>query len=412
MSVDDLNRGELIPPQATDAGYDSAGKTPQQIEEDIVDTREQLGEILDELERRLAPRQLLERGFDMLKDTMSGDGGGIGEVIRSHPVPLALIGMGLGWILVSNTTRDRLGDYGSSVKNRITDAMQGASERVGEVAGQVREKVTGAAAHAASSADASSSPYSTDMAGYAYARQKSGQAMDQARQAASSATDTAQQMVGRAQEAGRQALNRAADYTGQASTQLHQARDRFTELIEDHPIAIGAMGFLAGAVMALLLPRSDIEEKVVGPASEDLREQAASLGRDAVERAQQVAERTVDAAVGAVKEAVNEAGAAAAGKAGGASGGGLNHVASGMSAASAGTAHPAGSGPGQVGAGADRGTAGHVASGMSEAGSGGARPMGSGPGHSGAGQRSASKEDEQQKAHIAEGMSGSGKSQS
>jgi hypothetical protein len=75
---------------------------------------------------------------------------------------------------------------------------------------------------------------------------------------------------------------------------------------------VGALGLVAGAVVAALLPRSDAEERLVGPAGEQLRDGAANLGREAAERAQQVAERTVDAATDAVRQALNEAGDAAA----------------------------------------------------------------------------------------------------
>ncbi len=319
MTTDDATGGEIIPPQPAapeGAGYDSSGKSPQQIENDIVETRAQLGELLDELERRLAPRQLLEKGVDMLKDTMSGDGGRLGETLRSHPVPLALIGIGVGWMLMAGTAgRTRLGEYGSDLRDRVSGALQDAGARAGEFAGQIKDKVTGAARAAPSSP-----PYPTESSGYAYARQKSGEAMDRAQQAAQSAGSAVQDKMRQAQDAGKAAWRRASDYAQTAGDRLSGARDRFSELIEDHPLAVGALGFLAGTVIAMMLPRTETEERYIGPTSQQLRDQAASLGSEAVDRAQHVAERTVDAAVDAVKEAVNEASDAMAGKAEHASG--------------------------------------------------------------------------------------------
>src|SRR6266446_9378308 len=107
MSVDSERDDVLLPAPVgiVDGGYDASGKSPDEIEHDIAQTRAQLGEILDELEHKLAPRHLLERGVDMLKDTMSGDGGGLGETLRNHPVPLALVGIGVGWMVMSMTGR-------------------------------------------------------------------------------------------------------------------------------------------------------------------------------------------------------------------------------------------------------------------------------------------------------------------
>lgn len=298
----------VLPPRpAAESGYDPSGKSPDEIEEDISETRAELGVILDELERKLSPRHLLERGVDMLKDSMSGDGSSkIGDRLRSNPVPLALIGIGLGWMLMSSTGagRGRLGEYGGALRERVSDAAQNIRERAGELAEQVRDKIPGMAG---SSGGSASGPYPTESSGYAYARQKSGDTMGRAQGTVAAARDTVQDTMRRAQE-------RASDYAGQAGDQLYQARDRFTELVEEHPIAAGALGFLAGTLIALALPRTEIEERLVEPVGEQIRGQAASVGREAVDRAHDVAGRTVDAAVGAVKEAVNEASNHATGK--------------------------------------------------------------------------------------------------
>jgi hypothetical protein len=140
---------------------------------------------------------------------------------------------------------------------------------------------------------------------YAYARQKSDETIGGGRGAV-------RDKIERAQAAGSAALEKASGYAGKAGEKLHDARDGLTRVIEEHPIAVGALGLVAGAVMAALLPRSDAEERLVGPASEQLRDGAANLGREAAERAQQVAERTVDAGTDAVRQALNDAGDGAA----------------------------------------------------------------------------------------------------
>jgi len=295
---DDRERHDLsAPTDAADAPYDAGGKSADEIEQDIAETRGQLGAILDALEHRLAPRHLLDKGVDMLKDTMSGAGGtggnGLAETLRRHPVPLALLGVSLGWMAVSMTGR------GGRLGERVSGALHDAGHRAGELAGDARDKVAGMTLGDAAETPG---PYAgAEPADYAYARQKSGEAMTEARGAV-------REKIGRAQAAGSAALAQAGGYVGKAGDKLHDARDGLTRLIEDHPIAVGALGVVAGAVMAALLPRSAAEERLVGPAGEQLRDGAANLGREAAERAQQVAERTVDAATDAVREALNEAG--------------------------------------------------------------------------------------------------------
>jgi hypothetical protein len=301
MSIERERDDLPTPADTADAGYDASGKTADEIEQDIAETRGQLGAILDALEHQLAPRHLLDRGVDMLKDTMTGagaGGSGLADTLRRHPVPLALLGVGLGWMAVSMTGRSgRLGE-------RVSGALHDAGDRAGELAGQARDKVAGMTLGEAAESTPGSYP-GAEPADYAYARQKSGEAMGEARGAV-------RDKIERAQAAGSAALAQASGYAGKAGEKLHDARDGLTRLIEDHPIAVGALGLVAGAVMAALLPRSDAEERLVGPAGEQLRDGAANLGREAAERAQQVAERTVDAATDAVRQALNEAGDAAA----------------------------------------------------------------------------------------------------
>lgn len=302
----------IVPPGAG-SFYDATGKSPEEIEEDINETRTQLGDTLDELERRLAPRHLLEKGVDMLKETMSGNSGRIGETLRGSPVPLALIGLGVGWMLLSGTGKTRkLGELGGDLGERVSGTVRGVGQRAGEFAGQVKDRVLGAAP--SYPAQAPGEP----MAGYAYARQKpdqiigsqSSSAAARASATASVAARRARDTARRVQEAGGAAAERAGAYAQYTGDQLASARERMATLIDEHPLAVGALGFLAGAVVALMLPRSRAEERWVAPVGEQLREHAEHLGREAIDRAQTVAERAADAAVDAVKEVVSDTAAA------------------------------------------------------------------------------------------------------
>ncbi len=248
---------ELAPVARDDR--EGAGQSPERIAAEIETTRAELGAILAQLERRLAPQELLERGFDMLKDTMEGSGGGFGETLRRHPVPLALIGMGIGWVAFAASTRGRPGE----------------------------------AAHEAAKR------YPTDLAGYAHAREKAGDAMDRAQRAVSD-------VAGQAKQGAETAWQQASALAEQAADRLTRPRRSMGALMMDYPIALGVLGLLAGAAVAFLLPRGAAEERWIGSAGAELRHRAADLGGEAVARAKHVAERTIDAA----KEAASEAGEA------------------------------------------------------------------------------------------------------
>lgn len=275
-------------------------KAPEEIESDIARTRASLSETLDALERRLAPRHLLEKGVDMVRDSMDGNVGRIGQVVREHPVPLALIGAGVGWLLVSQSgaARRATSRYGERVRSTVSQAAGAVGERAGEFAGRVKGMV--------------GAEGGTE---YAYARTKSGAetASEAARGTAGEAWRTAgdyasyaADQAGRAGEAGRQAWQRAGEYASQAGGQAGRARDRFVQLMEDYPLAVGALGFLAGTLVAAALPSTRVEDEWMGETRDDLWHRAEEAGRDVAGRAKEVAATTADAAADAAKEAIHE----------------------------------------------------------------------------------------------------------
>jgi hypothetical protein len=227
--------------------------------------------------------------MDMLKDSMSGgdgDAGRIGETLRRHPVPLALIGIGIGWMAITAA--------GSWGRPSDDDGEPGAAGKLGEGTGQLRDKAAGMAA-AASTTVVPPGPYPTESAGgYAYARRKFGEAMAKGRAVAAEAGSAARETLRRAQEAGSGARQRAADYARRARGHVLDTRHRLGDMLQANPLAVGAIGFSAGALLALMLPRNEIETRLYGETAAQMRARAAA-------RARRVVERTLDAALGAVK---------------------------------------------------------------------------------------------------------------
>lgn len=130
------------------------------------------------------------------------------------------------------------------------------------------------------------------MAGYgAKARARTGLAEPTPTETARDAAERARGAVGLAGE-------RASQYAGYANEQMYRVRDRFSQLLDEHPLAVGTLGFLAGAVLAMMLPSTPVEDRAIGEARDRVRDGAQELGRDAVERTRQVAGAAVEAARG------------------------------------------------------------------------------------------------------------------
>jgi hypothetical protein len=244
----------LIRPVSLGGAREAVSSTASQIEVNIAATRAELGDIIGALERKLAPRHLLDSGVVMLKDVIVGEASRLSQSLRGQPLPLALVGLGLGWLLMSPGRQPR----------RHPPSHEWG-ERVGGRAGDAQEPV------------AVKTPDIADPTAPVYAFQKSGKGIDETWLVAGD---------------------------GARNTPNGRVRGQ----LGHRPLALGVLGLLAGAAVALMLPRSAAEERLIGSAGERLREEAANFGRQAVERAQHIAERTLDAAADVARHTIDGAG--------------------------------------------------------------------------------------------------------
>ena len=75
-------------------------RRPDQIEDDIEHTRAEIGETLEEIERRLSPGQVMDQVLDYFRGGPGEYGSNLARQIKNNPIPVALIGVGLGWLML------------------------------------------------------------------------------------------------------------------------------------------------------------------------------------------------------------------------------------------------------------------------------------------------------------------------
>jgi hypothetical protein len=109
-----------------------------QLEREAEQTRSQLAQTLDELRQRITPGQLVDQAVDYAKD--SGGAQFVRNLSRqatSNPMPVALIGAGMAWLMLSND-RQPSASRATSVDraSKNTDAAaQRADQRLGSGGG-------------------------------------------------------------------------------------------------------------------------------------------------------------------------------------------------------------------------------------------------------------------------------------
>jgi hypothetical protein len=195
----------------------------------------------------------------------------LGEAFQDNRVPLALIGVGIVWLLAGRT--------GVSERVEPGDRVQAARPRIGQTAvdllmGSESEAQNGSSRSPIVEASGRSTTHTRDR----------GRTNGWVHQTAGAARGAARGAISSVRDAGSAVLNRAGRYTehvGDAGGLVKRAGD---------PWLIGVFGMVAGAAIAALLPPTKLEQEYVGEARDELRRKAAELAREVAGCVRELAE--------------------------------------------------------------------------------------------------------------------------
>jgi len=250
-----------------DSGF-GAERNSDQIRSDIDRTRADMDETFNALESKLTPGQILEEAWGLFKGGSSAGASKLVAVVREHPLPSAVIGLGAGWLLVESSRRSESRsssydrgydgyDYGSgeSWKRESQGALAAARDKVKDVAGSAKDAVSNAA----------------DTVG-----------------------EKAEHLKDQALDLGHQAQDKALKLKRQAKTQIKRARTGFWETMESNPLLVGAATLALGIVAGLAIPSTDVEDEWMGETRDQLVDQAKELGQEALDKGKEMAGTVAD----------------------------------------------------------------------------------------------------------------------
>jgi hypothetical protein len=199
----------------------------------------------------------------MIKDSLKDSG--VGEVIQANRVPLTLIGIGIAWLVASNT----------GLADRVVndERVRAARRRIEEFAGDI--------GIGGGSNDGSDRPI-LGPDGEPLTRTDSGRDDGWVHQAAGAARGA----ISTVRDAGSAVLDRA----GAAGDLANRASSQVTEKLSTDPWLIGVAGLVAGAIFAAILPPTRIEQDYIGEARDGLWNKANELGHEAAEAVRELAD--------------------------------------------------------------------------------------------------------------------------
>ena len=334
---------------------------PQRLQQEIAQTRRDMAETLDSIQQRLDPDRLkheaeqrveevVERAKQKVEDATIGRVNEMTDratrkaknwrrnmvnTIKENPIPAALVGVGLGWLIMEGSgngddydygSRDqyaygeyRYGDYryedvpyqgpyrGSIEGNQMQEGRRsayeqgGARERIGETTDEIRQRVG----------------ETTDEV-----RQRVGETTDEIRHRAQSAAERIDETTDEirhraeslAEDAGEQ-WDELRDETRQRARQIqHSARAQgqhvkrdMQHLMREKPLAVGAAALALGVIVGWAIPATETESRLVGEYRDDLVDHARHEAQAVAQKAQSAAKEAVEDIKEETKSAAKQA---------------------------------------------------------------------------------------------------------
>jgi hypothetical protein len=260
---------------STEYGTDPGSKSSHEVQREVQQSRADVEETLEAIQERLSPGQVFEQVVDYMRSSNGSDFlRNLGSVVRDNPVPIALVGTGLVWLMLSSSRSgrkeyddedDQLQSYGESRYGAELSEEAGQSAAWGESARETAREWSESARSSARSV------------------------RDRARRLGASARH-------RVGETGEQLWHGARDVGDRAGYYGRRVRRGFFDTLHEQPLVLGALGLAAGAALGAALPATEREDEWLGDSRDRLKERAKEVGWEQVERARATATAAYSAA--------------------------------------------------------------------------------------------------------------------
>lgn len=181
-------------------------KGPEQLEREVDQARARLGRTASELSDRLSPGELIDQALGMAREHGGEFGRNLGAQVKNNPMPMILTSIGISWMMMSS------GNDGAAHAHEAHDARtdkegHGLKGALGDTAAKSQDKAAavGARVHGA---------------------------------------------------------------TANMKESAQNAREGLVQFYRDQPLIAGSLGIAIGAALGALVPPTEIEDDMLGEASD------------------------------------------------------------------------------------------------------------------------------------------------
>lgn len=283
-------------------------RSPEEIERELEQSRLQISRTIDALQHKITPGQLASDAYGYMRGSGTEFARNLGTAAKNNPVPIALMSIGLAWLM--------MGGGGTASYLQGGPSRRGAGE-AGEGEGSLEYAADTAGEYARSAGD-----YATS-AGRATA-DAAGRAGRQVSDMASGASERVRRMADDVRDLASEWSEGASEYAGEARSRMQRAggtlqdqamqmRDSASSLLREQPLVVGALGLAVGALLGAMIPLSQRENEMMGETRDQLVDQAKDMGQQALDQAAESAKNVASTAAGAAREEADRRGPAGAG---------------------------------------------------------------------------------------------------
>lgn len=289
--------------------HDDANQTDSlaNIERENALIRARLAETLDAIEGRLSPNYLMERAMAHLREEASEWGAEVGAFVRRNPLPMAVLGVGLGWLAVTllrggRERGDSLADYDAGPEGIYGPAYDEFVEPGDHSAGfdaatRRAERAVAARIGRAREAVADRAAKAGDRVGR-YAREARHHVHDIAEDTRDFADDARDRLADLAGDT----VERASHIGDYAKSGAERLQHEVARTADERPMLLGAIGLGIGAAIALCLPGTRVESRLVGARRDELLDELREAGRERLHSAAEAVRHAGDAAQARAEE--------------------------------------------------------------------------------------------------------------
>lgn len=302
-------------------------RRPEDIESDIERTRADFSSTIEAIQQKLTPSELKNQAMDYALATKPGAiGYDIVNTVRANPIPIAMIGIGIAWLMASkrssNTymrSRYPRGARSSVIYTPEDDYPYGPLYGAGYPSDQAAASSNTGVLHRAAAATSETGRAVREKASE-LGELISDQASSIGERITSTAAALGERLTGRAssmseraqhlgenaqtrfQESAASARARMNEMSQLSQEQLYRAKDQVSHFLDEQPLVVAALGVAIGAALGAALPTTRRENELMGRTRDDLLGRAKETALEQVDTVKQSAQRLAEAATEAAKQ--------------------------------------------------------------------------------------------------------------